>query len=222
MSRGALVLMSLLVGLPGFTPAAAEAPDPLLRKLQARLEALESLRGRFVQSLEARALGRPRTERGSFAIKKPSRMRWEYEEPEKKVALSDGATTWLYIPEDGEVYRGKTGGPERGGSAMHLLTGRARLDRDFVSRRLSPEEAGPQGVVGADVIELVPREPSTEFERLVLAVDPALVTIRRMTIVDPLGDKMVFDFFDIVENVHLADEMFQFEIPPGVEVIDQQ
>ena len=220
-ARG-IAALALLGVLPIFAASPDAEADPLLKRLQARLAALETLKGRFAQSLDARSLGQPRTEHGSFAMKKPSKMRWEYEEPERKLAITDGVTTWLYVPEDREVYRGSLGSLEEGGSTMLLLTGQIRLDRDFRSRRLSSEEAGPQGVVGAEVLELKPRKPSPEFEKLVLAIDPGPPTIRRLTIIDPLGDKMVFDFFDIDENVPLADELFRFEIPAGVEVIDQR
>ena len=33
-------------------------------------------------------------------LKKPGRMRWDYEKPEKKLMVSDGSTLWVYEPED--------------------------------------------------------------------------------------------------------------------------
>ena len=197
----------------------ATAPDPLLAQLQVKMQRLESLRGRFAQRLESRGLGRARVETGKFAIRKPGSMRWEYEKPEKKLAVTDGETTWLHLPEDNEVHVGRypTGG---GAAASSLLAGRLRLDEDFVARRLTAEESGPQGVAGAMVIHLTPANPQEEFEALLLAVDPKSLQVRRLTVLDALGGRMTFEFFDLEENAVLDDSLFRFEMPRGVEVID--
>lgn len=199
--------------------APATAPDPLIAKLQSKMQRLESLRGRFAQRLESRGLGRARVETGKFAIRKPGSMRWEYEKPEKKLAVTDGETTWLHLPEDNEVHVGRypTGG---GAAASSLLAGRLRLDEDFVARRLTAEESGPQGVAGVMVIHLTPVNPQEEFEALLLAVDPKSLQVRRLTVLDALGGRMTFEFFDLEENAVLDDALFRFEMPRGVEVID--
>lgn len=207
---------------PPREPAAgvpAAPPDPIIAQLQAKMQRLASLRGRFTQRLESRGLGRARVETGRFVIRKPGSMRWEYEKPEKKLAVTDGETTWLHLPEDKEVHVGRypTGG---GAAASTLLAGRLRLDEDFIARRLTAEESGPPGVAGAVVIHLTPVNPQEEFEALLLAMDPKSLLVRRLTVMDALGGRMTFEFFDLEENVVLDDALFRFEMPRGVEVID--
>jgi len=217
---GAAVAMAV----PGAAPGAGAGIDPLAVRLQASLDAMTSLKGRFVQSLDSRSLGRPRSERGTFAIRKPAMMRWDYEEPERKVAITDGRETWLYLPEDREVHRG-TLDRDGAGAAALLLAGKLRLDKDFYSRVLSGddlEEVGPQGVAGAVVLELAPVNRAEEFERLIVAVDPERLLIRRVTVVDSLGGRMIFELHDLDRNVPLPDELFRFEVPPGVDVIDER
>ncbi|HET6372777.1 MAG TPA: outer membrane lipoprotein carrier protein LolA, partial [Candidatus Polarisedimenticolia bacterium] len=160
--------------------SAPPQPDPLVARLQAKLDALESLKGRFTQSLESATLGRPRIENGSFALRKPGRMRWEYQEPEKKLAISNGGITWFYLPEEREAYKGSVSAAREGGPAVLLLSGGLRLDRDFSSRRLTADEAGPQGFAGAEAVELKPLRPSEEFERVILGVDTHRALIRRL------------------------------------------
>jgi outer membrane lipoprotein carrier protein len=203
----------------GAEPAPRAAADPLIARLQAKMQRLESLSGRFVQRLESRGLGRARVESGRFAIRKPASMRWEYEKPEKKLAVTDGETTWLHLPEDNEVHVGRY--PQGGGAAASsLLAGQLRLDEDFSARRLTAGEAGPQGAVGAVVIRLEPIEPREEFEALLVAVDPHELSVRRLTLLDAIGGRMSFEFFDLVEDAVLDDALFRFEMPPGVEVLD--
>lgn len=200
------------------------AADPIVSRLQGKIDRLESLRGRFVQTLESTSLGRTRTERGNFAVKKPGFMRWEYLKPERKIAITDGRETWLYLPEEREAHRGIL--PEDGGSAgVRILSGGLRLDRDFNVRELSGEElraAGPQGIPGAVVLELIPLQPAGEFERMILAADPKLLLIRRLTLVDAMGERMVLDFHDIDENPSFPEGFFRFEVPEGVEVLDER
>jgi outer membrane lipoprotein carrier protein len=219
---GILVLAIMLSLASGARALAREAPDPLIARLQARLDRMAGLKGRFVQSLDSKSLGRPRTEEGRFCVKKPSRMRWDYEKPEQKLAILDGSQSWLYIPADREVYRGSRKSAQEGGAAALLLAGRVRLDADFVTRRLSPEEAGPQGVVGAVTIELKPKQPSEDYERLLVAIEPEQLAIRRITVVDSLGGRMTFDLFDLTEDPALSDDLFRFEVPAGVEIIENR
>src|SRR6185503_16567129 len=74
----ATVVCSLLfVGVVLTSARGAEpAPDPLVTKLQDRLDHLTSLQGEFVQTLSSSGLGRTRTESGRFWIRKPNLMRW--------------------------------------------------------------------------------------------------------------------------------------------------
>ncbi len=219
--RVIILLAALLSAAPAVRADEPAGRPPLLERLQAKLETVTSLKGRFIQRLDAPALGRQRTERGTFSIKRPDRMRWEYEKPERKLAVTDGVTTWLYVPEDYEAHAGR---PDdlAGGGAMMLLAGRLRLSEDFSARGLSSEEAGPQGFAGAEVLELTPRRGGEEFEKLVVAVDPESLQMRRLTVVDAVGDRMIFDFFDLVENPDIDDALFTFEPPPGTEVIDER
>jgi len=184
------------------------------------MEATTSLRGRFVQRLDSRGLGRSRVESGTFLLKKPSLMRWEYEAPEPKLAITDGEATWLYLPEEKEVQRGVFDEQE-GGMTVRILAGSLALDRDFVSRRLS-EEAGDAGAGGNEVIELTPNVATEEFDRLILSVDPRSLLIRRLVMVDPLGGRMAFEFFDLEVDPEIPDDLFRFEVPDGVEVIDMR
>lgn len=219
-----ILVMVALFCLPAPVRGAGDPPDPVLVRLQAKIESLRSLRGRFVQRLDSRSLGRALAESGRFAIRKPGAMRWEYEEPERKIAVTDGTTTWLHLVEENEVQIGTY--PEGGeGSAASLLSGRMRLDRDFTSRRLTPEEAagaGPTGVAGGLTLLLEPRAPTEEFESLMLTLDPVRLEIRAIVLVDSLGGRMTFEFFDLEENPPIDDAFFRFEIPAGAEVVDMR
>lgn len=218
--------LSLVAAAASIGPAgrSAESADPLVARLQGRLDRIRTVSGRFVQSLDSASLGRPRTETGRFMISKPDRMRWEYESPERKLAVIDGTHTWLYLPDEAEVHRGSASGVRGSGAPALLLTGAMRLDRDFLSRRPGPKELAaelplPEGSV---VVELTPKRPDPEFQKVLLAIHPDRLQILKVILVDPLGDRMSFTFSDMEEDTPLPDSLFRFEPPPGVRVVDTE
>lgn len=197
--------------------------DPLAARLQDRLERLRGLKGRFTQRLESQSLGSPRAESGRFFLRKPGLMRWEYERPERKLAVSDGKVTWLYLPDDREAHRGRQESLDEGGGAALLLSGKLSIERDFSVRRLPEAEAaalGPPGTAKAGVLELLPKATAEDYEKILLVVDTAALEIRKLIVIDPLGDRMVFDLTDLQEDPDLPDDLFVFEPPPGTEVIE--
>ncbi|HEY3174307.1 MAG TPA: outer membrane lipoprotein carrier protein LolA [Candidatus Polarisedimenticolia bacterium] len=213
--RAILLSWTLLV-LP------AQDADPLLALLQRKLDGLTALKGRFIQTLDTPSLGRPRTEEGRLAFKKPALMRWDYEKPEPKVAVADGRHTWLYTPADRQVKRGSVRDLQEEGAAALLLAGRISLVKDFRSRRPSAEESGPPGVSGGVTVELTPLKPNQEFAKLILVIDPVRLQIRSLTVAGAAGERMVFDLFDLEENPDLPDDLFRFEIPVGAEVLEDR
>ena len=57
-----------------------------------------------------------------------------------------------------------------------------------------------------------------ELERAYLDVEPSGL-IRSIQIEDIQGNRTLFRFEELRENTGIPDRLFEFEIPPGVEVI---
>src|SRR5712664_4267553 len=70
-----------------------------------------------------------RTEAGMAYFRRPGKMRWEYDSPEKNLFLVDGKTAWFYVPADHTVTRvpAKESGDWR--TPLSLLAGEAKLSR---------------------------------------------------------------------------------------------
>jgi outer membrane lipoprotein carrier protein len=199
--------------LAGALALAAPAPpspaEALARRIEARHRGVRDLTARFVQTYRSGALGREVVEKGVLSLKPPSRMRWEYRDPEKKTFVSDGKTSFFYVPADRQVIRRETS-DARDLPAM-LLSGHA----DIVGTFDVALEAGPAGL---QRLRLTPRKPEPEIERLYVDVDGG-DRIRAILVLDAQGNRSQFAFDDIRENVGLDDRLFRFEVPRGVEVI---
>jgi outer membrane lipoprotein carrier protein len=187
-------------------PASAE---PLARRIEERHQGFADLTARFTQTYRSGLLGREVLERGVLSLKRPGRMRWEYREPERKLFVLNGKTSYFYVPADRQVIvREET--DVRSLTSL-LLAGRG----DILARFAVTVEA--ETATGAR-LRLVPRDADPEVRQALLDVD-ASARIRALEFQDAQGNRSQFAFDDIRENVGLSDRMFEFEIPKGVEVI---
>jgi len=204
---GTLAAALAFAGTP--SPAPPSPAEALARRIEARHRGVRDLTARFVQTYRSGALGREVVEKGVLSLKPPSRMRWEYRDPEKKTFVSDGKTSYFYVPADRQVIRRDTA-DSRDLPAM-LLSGHA----DIVGTFDVALEAGPAGL---QRLRLTPRKPEPEIEHLYVDVDGG-DRIRAILVLDAQGNRSQFAFEDIRENVGLDDRLFRFEVPRGVEVI---
>ena len=68
-------------------------------------------------------------------------------------------------------------------------------------------------------LELRPRRAEASFERLILEVDPVRATIVRLVNFDNLRNTIEYRFYEVQYDAGLSDELFEFEIPKGAEVV---
>lgn len=210
--RTALVLALSL--LASGTAAPEEGESALARATIERVEKRHAetrdFVARFFQSYRSGLLGRELREQGVVYIKRPGRMRWEYQEPEEKLFVSDGENFYFYVPEDQQVIVQEQ--DEQRSLAARLLFGQGGLLEEFEA---SMDEPWEEGVLR---VRLVPREQNAELEQAYIDVEPS-GRVRSILIEDLQGNRSEFRFEDVEENKGLSDELFRFEIPDGVEVI---
>jgi outer membrane lipoprotein carrier protein len=207
-------LVTAIVLVTAAGPTAAGDDDAFARRLVERLEVRQSAArdvvARFVQSYRSGMLGREVVESGTVTIKRPGLMRWEYEDPEKKLFISDGRTFYFYVPEDRQVIVQEH--DEQRSLAGRLLTGEGGILEEF---HVALDEPLEDGVFR---VRLAPRKPDAELERAFVDVEPS-GCLRGVLIEDVQGNRTRFRFEDVKENTGAPDRIFRFEIPPGVEVI---
>jgi outer membrane lipoprotein carrier protein len=70
------------------------------------------------------------------------------------------------------------------------------------------------------VIELIPVEPDPTLASLVLWLDPATSMVRKSRLTDAFGNRTELTFEDIRVDQGLADALFEFTPPPGVDIFE--
>jgi outer membrane lipoprotein carrier protein len=154
-------------------------------------------------------------ERGILQVKRPGRMKWTYVSPEEKVFVSDGSQIYSYIPADRQVFISPMPAEDQATTAALFLAGKGHLLRDFRLSRPSATEVP----AGAEALRLDPRLDQRDYDWLILIVDPDTLRLRSLVAADRQGGTSTFEFSGIKENAGLADSVFVFKIPRGVDVI---
>src|SRR5215469_13595216 len=109
--------------------AMSVAPDTkaIVSLLEARYAA-RTLQATFLETYSEN--GRTvRAESGTVYFRRPGKMRWEYEAPEKNVFLVDGKTAWFYVPADHTVTRVPVKKSTDWRTPLALLAGEVKLSR---------------------------------------------------------------------------------------------
>jgi len=216
LSLAGVVAIGMPMVAPQQRPQAPAVPDiaAAVAGMQQRYAAVDSVTAGFEQTY--RAPGVLQTESGILYMKKPGLMRWEYREPAGKLFVADGRETYLYVPEDRQVFVRRLSADESRSTPLQFLLGHGRITESF---DVFPEREAPSPPAGTLQMRLIPRAPDPAYEHLVLEMDERTWDIRRLVIREHTGHTSEFRLTDLRTNARLDNRFFRFKIPKGVEVI---
>jgi outer membrane lipoprotein carrier protein len=213
--------ISQLIVVLGLCLAQAGASTPDLHKLAQAVDEhynhLRSLKAEFTETY--RGAGMDRTESGTLWLKKPGKMRWEYRSPKDKLFLSDGKDAWFYVPGDKQVRKTPVRKLEDLRSPLGFLLGKTRLEKELQGLGFAPDIAPLDQ--GNYTLRGVPKGMVDRITQILLEVTPQN-RIRRIQIDDVDGSTTEYRFGQSKEDLALADTLFRFTPPPGVETIDAE
>jgi outer membrane lipoprotein carrier protein len=215
-SAGFLLILLLVLSCPGFLVAtlAQGAATVMAARLQQRYAAVTSVSADFRQRYHAPGIDQE--ESGTFWMKKPGLMRWEYRNPETKLFISDGRQTYLYTPADRQVMVGRFSASELRSTPLEFLLGRGDILKSF---RVSIEPDDRPTVEGTVLLRLLPVDPDPDYAYFVLECDSGTFDLRRIVVREGTGNTSEFLMTNLQTNVPTDSKRFDFKIPKGVEVI---
>jgi outer membrane lipoprotein carrier protein len=188
-----------------------------VHQFESSYHAVRTIRANFTQTYVSE--GKTRIESGVVYFARGGLMRWDYEQPQSKLFLSDGKTLLLYIPEEKQLTRSSLKASDDLRVPFRLLLSRLELRRVFSRLELTPGAIEHQP---ADrVLRGYPKKAFQEDYQQVLMVISPQFDIRRLLVTLPDRSTMEFDFDHIERDVPLGRPLFRFTPPPGTEVIDQ-
>ena len=210
-----VVLAALALVLPR-TSGAVPTLDEAVQSVEATYQKVRDLKAPFRQSAFNHALGQTIEATGTLYLKKPGKLRWEYQTPTPQVIVSDARRLWVYTPELKQV--NVTDAPEAlAGPAGSFLQGLGQVREFFQARFLNP--AQPTDADGNVVLDLTPKEPRPLLARLIITVDPKTWLVRTAVLHDELANTVTVRFGTVTVNAGVADTLFTFVPPAGVTVV---
>ena len=186
--------------------------ENILSRVEARYAA-SGFSGTFKQVSTLKAMQVTDHASGKIFVKRPGKMRWVYEQPEKQIIISDGVSLWIYRPDDYQVMVGKA--PEffgKGRGAAFLS------DMKHIREQFSIFLEAPDGN-GDYVLKLVPMEKNFDLSRIYLTISKNRFEITRIITYNEYEDETRIDLTDIEFTQHMDDALFHFNIPEGVDIL---
>jgi outer membrane lipoprotein carrier protein len=211
----ALVSGALSADSPS-APAGRMDVRAVVDRVQRRYDGAMDFRARFTQTLTSPAMARKTNSSGTVEFKKPGRMRWDYERPERSSYISDGGLLWLYEPDDRQAFKQDLKSSQLP-AALAFLTGKGKLAAEF---DIASAAGAPYGGPGDYVLALSPKAAEPQVKSIVFVVDPNTFDVRESVITDGQGNTNDLTFADIRTNARVPDSEFHFAPPAGVRVID--
>jgi outer membrane lipoprotein carrier protein len=193
------------------------APNATVANLQATYRNAGDMSAAFKQIYIDKLRGKKRAEQGKLWVKTDGRVRWTYQEPERKDFVFDGKTAYFYEPENAQVTIFERFQDSPLANAMHFLWGQGDLAKTFDLSAC--EGVCPSAAVGDGLVQLVPKKPMPAVDHIVLVVDGKTHKVRESVVFDPLGNRTEYHFSDVQFGAKVETAKFAFTVPPGVSVL---
>jgi outer membrane lipoprotein carrier protein len=176
---------------------------------------MNDLTANFVQ-ISKDVLNRKRESAGHLYLKRGGMARWEYTNPEEHLFVTNGKTVYFYVPAEKQVNKDAVKDTFDDRMPLMFLLGRSNLRKEFtqfVDLNTKPS------VAGTKVVRMIPKR-KTDLKELIMEVDPQNFQIRRLLLEHFDGARSEFIFSNIRTNTGLKTTLFDFKVPPGVQVVE--
>lgn len=185
-----------------------------VENLKQKLEMIDSFSADFVQ-LTQDGLGNTLQEiKGFMQLAKPGKLRWKTVGIYEQLVVSDGQSLWIY-DEDLEQVSIKDMDNRLSETPALLLSGNVSTIGDNFIITQAPSDHSIMFI-------LQPKDSGQLFDSLELSfnkLDPQQ-PLTQMIIRDASGQVTDISFTHIITNPTLSDDIFSFDIPDGIDVVD--
>jgi outer membrane lipoprotein carrier protein len=207
----------LVASTQAFAQAAHPAPDAKARSAATRVqrfyEHAKNFTARFAQTSTYPTFGNVKQASGKVSLAKPDKLRWEYDDG--RLIVLDGKALWNWNAEDKEATVQRGFGASQVPAEFAFLFGKGSLLDRFTVREMETPQGLPQG----ETLELVPRKPSPDVQKLVL-VAGSDGQVKASVVTNSQGDVNQLVFTDVKVDGPLPDSIFRFEPPAGAHVTE--
>ena len=206
-----------------FLALVLDSTQGILERMRSAQQDLETLEARLEQVKSYPQLGiEDPVERG-FLYFQPGKLRLEIREPEARILVVKDGSYLLYQPRIRQAISGKLESGTTKGLFPGLLTGSAEsfreLETSYSSSDRGEENLGDRGVHHLSFQARA--DGAVVCQEIDLFVDSTLLLPVIQRCREANGNEITLTLFDIERNVPLEKDLFEIEIPEGVEIIER-
>jgi outer membrane lipoprotein carrier protein len=193
------------------------------------------LQARFLESYAANG-DIQRTEAGVVYFRRPGKMRFEYEAPERNLFLVDGKTAWFYVPADHTVMRVPAKESTDWRTPLALLAGEMKVSRVCAKVDLAASEkpaskgnvvlrcllrgATPERVTGSASANFDPSSAGPAPDAVFFEIGPHTGELARLLVRQKGGVQVEFKFTGWRANPPVPESLFHWDSPAGVAIVN--
>ena len=202
-SQFLIITVSLFV----FNSVQAGGTPEDIKSLRALLQPITSLSANFSQRITDAEGFDLEVSEGLFEVSQPAKLRWHITQPMPQQIVSDGSTLWIFDPDLEQVIIQPFNQDIAATPAILFSGDLDQLDKAYLIEKesegrfkLTPERAG--SLFRSMQITFVDQRPT------------------RIALTDNLDQTTSIDFSQLKINPPLSADQFVFQIPDGVDVIN--
>ena len=204
---------------PGTTVLAAKLDD-VVSRVDARYAKTQDLQGEFTQETIIEGFESGFQSTGTFYLKKPGLLRWDYLEPSKEHIYVDGDAVMMYVPEHQQVVKGRLTQIAASKGPLALLLGVGKLSQQFTVLEPSETLKDSQRLSDLTLIPKPDEDTAPTIKKIELQLFPDSYLIQTITIFETSGNISRVNFDQLQVNQGLSADLLKFTVPPDVVVVD--
>jgi outer membrane lipoprotein carrier protein len=173
------------------------------------LNQMNSLTGKFKQTVKDQNGATLQEVSGQFFFKKPNLFKWDYLEPSKNQLISDGELLYLYDPDLKQVVISQL--KKFGGLSPAMLLVTNDIESLF-------EVTIIQDKKGTDWFRALPLEPEKANFKEVF-INFVQKELKGMRIIDGFNNTTEIEFIKVSRNTDINEAIFLFNTPEDIDII---
>ncbi len=201
--------LAFFASISTFNVIAVERVDPL----KMFLSEFDSMQANFSQTLLNENGEQLEKTSGTLYLQQPGKFHWQYKEPYVQEIISNGEVLWIYDEDLEQLTIRDIDRETIEKTPAAIILGDSRLEKHFVQVDMG-------NIDGFEWIELTPRDLEAQYKSIRIGFDRRRLGM--MIIADNLGQTTRIDFNQVNKNAALSADLFDFDIPDGIDVIDER
>ena len=220
-----IIAVAMIFTLGIVTATAEEEPEKILSTIQDYYATVKTLKAHYTRTTTTPAMegvfqtSAQHVATGILQFKKPAKLILNQDAPRPETLITNGKTVWWYIPEENLVHRyAKVDVYGELQPLLDFLNGLGSLEGKF-SVKITPGGQAPNLNHRLDLTRL--ENDGGGPAEITVWCAPDTLLLKGFKLTSLTGETTVFNFNSVDVNTDLSDETFNFQIPPGADVVDE-